>query len=232
VQAFLHPVPVFTIVDSQGVPFMVVGEDAKISCYFFTTFSEANRLLSLARNSVDQEIIQKKREASSSKKGNPDESFENPWTQGRISSVPLDFAVGLAKKGKIGGAYFYIAPEGVDVEDALLLNPDVPELGEGQVPLFYMQDFTMEEKNPLFFHKNQLVNQWKKYHPHDTVEPQILVTELSAVTKLILSSAQEEEDLQSLILIPPPESTRKAKECLAQMKTSEPFQLGKRILVL
>ena len=34
----LHPIPTFTIVDKKGVPFMVVGEDAKVTGYFFTTF--------------------------------------------------------------------------------------------------------------------------------------------------------------------------------------------------
>lgn len=32
----LHVVPTFTIVDPRGVPYMVVGEDAKVTGYFFT----------------------------------------------------------------------------------------------------------------------------------------------------------------------------------------------------
>jgi len=243
IQALLHRIPVFTIVDSEGVPFMVVGEDAKISCYFFTTFSEADRLLSLARNSVDQSIKEQELKQKSSKvEKDDDEPIVNPWKEAKISSVALDFAVGLAKRGKVGGAYFYISPAEEDVQEGLALNPEIQELGEGKVPLFYIEDFMIEEKSkssstpmkqsPLFFRKRELLREWRKFHPTDKQEPPIKVTELSAVLRLMRSSMDVDEDLQSIVFIPPIESIQKAKECLARMGKSEAFQLGKRILVL
>jgi len=243
VQSLLLSVPVFTIVDTEGVPFMVVGEDAKISCYFFTTFAEADRILSLARNSVDQSIKEKKMNDKGSQQGNgdDDEPFINPWREATISSVSLDFAVGLAKRGKVGGAggaYFYIAPADKDVQEALALNPEVQELNEGKVPLFYIEDFTIEDqkasmKSPVYFSKEQLLKDWKKFHPKEKQDPPpIKVTELFAVLKLILSSTLVDDELQSIVFIPPTESIQKARECQARMGKSQAFQLGKRILIL
>lgn len=246
VKALLHSVPVFTIVDPKGVPFMVVGEDAKISCYFFTTYSEADRLLSLARNSVDQSMKEKyiKKEANREDNKDDDEPYANPWKEAQISSVPLDFAVELAKRGKLGGAYFFVAPADVDVQDALALNPDVQELSEGKVPLFYIEDFTIvdnmesalsttKKQSPLYFCKKDLLKEWRKFHPKEIKDdPPIKVTELFAVLKILLSSTDVDDDIQSIIFVPPTDSIQKARECKARMGKNEAFQLGKRILVL
>ena len=43
IQNFLNSIPTFCIVDTKGVPFTVVGEDAKLTSYFFITFEEADR---------------------------------------------------------------------------------------------------------------------------------------------------------------------------------------------
>ena len=240
----LHEVPVFTIVDHEAVPYMVVGEDAKISCYFFTTFAEATRLLTLARKSAEPSSSQGKN--GSKEQSNDYEPFVNPWDQAVISSVPLDFAVRLARRGKFGGAYFYVAPADEDVNDALALNPEVQELDEGKVPLFYIEDFTIQgerssssssspssnKKSPLFFRKKELIKEWRKHHPMEKQEPPIKVTELFAVLRIMLASKDANDDVQSIIFIPPMESARKAKECLHGMGKKDPFQLGKRILVL
>ena len=62
VAQLLHPVPTFTIVDKKGVPYMVVGEDAKVTGYFFTTYDEASRILELAKSSADKSIKEAKAE--------------------------------------------------------------------------------------------------------------------------------------------------------------------------
>lgn len=100
----LHPVPTFTIVDKKGVPYMVVGEDAKVTGYFFTTYGEAARLLELAKSSANKAIVEAKAQ------GTPKEEIgTNPWSKARISSIPLDSAITLVTKSTAsfgGGNYF------------------------------------------------------------------------------------------------------------------------------
>lgn len=104
VAALLHPVPTFAIVDKRGTPFMVVGEDAKITGYFFTTYGEAARILEVAKDSVNKSIAKAKAE------GKPKEEIgTNPWIKARVSSVPLDSAITLVSKSTAsfgGGNYF------------------------------------------------------------------------------------------------------------------------------
>lgn len=104
VAALLHPVPTFTIVDKRGVPFMVVGEDAKVTGYFFTTYGEAARILKLAKDSANKAIVQAKKEGKS-----PEEIGSNPWVKARISSIPLDSAITLVSKStsSFGGGNFF-----------------------------------------------------------------------------------------------------------------------------
>lgn len=100
----LRPVPTFTIVDKKGVPYMVVGEDAKVTGYFFTTYGEAARILELARSSANKAIAKAKAE------GKPREEIgTNPWSKARISSIPLDSAITLVSKSTTsfgGGNHF------------------------------------------------------------------------------------------------------------------------------
>ena len=39
--SLLKRIPTFAIVDTRGVPYFVVGEDAKLTSYFFTSYGEA-----------------------------------------------------------------------------------------------------------------------------------------------------------------------------------------------
>lgn len=118
----LRMVPTFTLVDKSGAPFAVVGEDAKLSTYFFTTYDEAKRILKSAQKSFEKAKSEGIREANTKRaKGKLpaltaeqiDEEFgKSPWNYARISSVTLDFAVTLAIKasGKRTGSYFYVQP--------------------------------------------------------------------------------------------------------------------------
>jgi hypothetical protein len=227
----LRAVPTFAIVDSKGVPFMVVGEDAKVTGYFFTTYGEANRLLSLAKTSADKAIRDAK---ADSKKGDSQEEEigPNPWKSARISSVPLDFAVTLASKST-KGAYFRVAPAEEDIDDALaVIGKD--SLPEGKIPLFYFADFDVQrngkEQSPVYFRKSELLAAWKRENK-GVEPPEVKVTELFSVLTEMVRPGGTDKDLIKLVFEPPVESEKKAKECNKASK-EDPFQLGERIVVL
>jgi hypothetical protein len=139
--SLLKRIPTFAIVDERGVPYFVVGEDAKLTSYFFLSYGEAKRILDVAISSADKAIRETKKEMKSRKtaltKDDEDELGINPWKNARITSVPLDLAVSLASKGKLAGAYFRLAPSESDIEDALAADGS-DDLPEGKVPLFYV----------------------------------------------------------------------------------------------
>jgi len=254
IQNFLNSIPTFCIVDTKGVPFTVVGEDAKLTSYFFITFEEADRILKLARDSSDRAINEslketneerKKRKEKPIRKGTKemeDEIGINPWNDARISTVPLDFAVTLAIKRKIGGAYFRVAPDEDDVKDALKINK-LNDLEEGKVPLFYFEDFTIEKegtesidktfKTPLYFTRPQLISQYKKQQGNENI-PDIKTTELFTLLSKMASSssANDIDELLNLVIIPPESSPSKQKQCIERGGKEEAYKLGERIVVL
>ena len=165
-------------------------------------------------------------------KEDEEEIGTNPWKTARITSVPLDLAVSLSSKGKLAGAYFRLAPSESDIEDALSLDGS-DDLPEGKVPLFYIEDMTIqvadETKSPLYFQKDQLIAEWKKQQSK-TEMPDIKVTELFATLTEMLRPGGTDEDLKALVFMPPNDSKGKAKQVLAGEK--EPFRLGERNTVL
>jgi hypothetical protein len=233
----LRVVPTFCIVDKEGVPFMVVGEDAKVTGYFFTTFDEAQRLLTLARTSVDKSIADAKNDPSQDQAAVAE--LTNPWVKARISSVPMDFAVTLVTKSmygarRAGGNYFQIAPADADVEDALAINGKT-DLAEGKVPLFYYPDFSINEndgkQSPLYFRQSELERAFRKQNPGQDL-PKTAVTELFAVLAAMVEPGGTDLDLQTLVFIPPRESVQKAKACDKKNGKNGPYFVGKRNLVL
>ncbi|CAB9527129.1 expressed unknown protein [Seminavis robusta] len=229
----LHAVPTFSIVDASGVPFMVVGEDAKVTGYFFTTYEEAKRLLDLARNSADKAIRQAKREKQ------PLEDDTNPWTLARISTIPLDVAVTVVTKSQYTKNYFQVAPAFDDIEDALQITGK-SDLPEGKVPLFYMENFTIpvtnnnQQQTPLYFRKSELIQEYQKQIKGNKAAemPPILVTELFAVLLELVKPGGADEDLKNLVIVPPKGSLQKAKQCEKAGGNEPPFVFGKRNLVL
>ena len=154
----LRAVPTFTIVDKRGVPFMVFGEDAKLTAYFFTSYDEARRILDVAIVSSDKSLGDLRKETNEkrmaeglkplSRKEQDEELGINPWREARISTVALDFAITLATKSgrqRGGAVYFKVSPSEDDVADALEVDSKLSggktELAEGKVPLFYFEDF-------------------------------------------------------------------------------------------
>ncbi len=232
VASLLHSVPTFTIVDKKGVPFMVVGEDAKVTGYFFTSYGEAERILKVAKSSVNKAISQAKLEGQSD-----EESGTNPWKMARISSVPLDSAVTLVSKSSAsfgGGNYFRVSASEKDIEDALALTGQ-DDLAEGKVPLFYHADFTIdvdgEIRSPLYFRKSELEDQFRRINP-GVNPPQVLVTELFAVLAEMVKPGGKDSDLKTLMFVPPKESERRRKACEKAGGNDPSFVIGQRIIVL
>lgn len=226
----IHPVPTFTIVDENGVPFTVVGEDAKVTGYFFTTYGEAARILQLAKKSADKAISKAKAEKEK-------DIGVNPWTKARVSSVPLDYAVTVVSKSMRmtgGGVYFKIAPAEDDIDDALRVTGD-EDLAEGKVPLFYYEDFTIDDdgtqKTPLYFRKDELEKEWRR--SNKTKEPpKISVTELFSLLTTLVRPGETQDDLRNLVFVPPKESKSKSQDCIRKGGDQPAFVVGKRIIVL
>jgi hypothetical protein len=253
IASFLHPIPTYTIVDKTGVPYMVVGEDAKLSAYFFTTYEEANRILNIASKSVDKNISKEiqnenlKRKQQKLKPLTKDEIEDsigiNPWKEGqaRISTVPLDFSVSLASRGKVAGSFFRIAPAEDDIKDALDIETTISDLAEGKVPLFYIDEFELskdgshdESRIPLYFQKSQLLKEYNrsKEGNDDKNEPVIKVTELFSVLSQMAGSNEFDEDLKKLVIVPPYGSERNVKLCEKKGEREKPYKIGERIVVL
>ena len=248
--SLLKRIPTFAIVDKRGVPYFVVGEDAKLTSYFFTSHGEAKRILDVAIKSSDKAIKVTKNEIRAKNNGklrkeDEEEIGINPWKSARITSVPLDLAVSLASKGKLAGAYFKVAPSELDIEDALATDGS-DDLPEGKVPLFYIEDMTIISEtgggdsdgkvSPLYFQKDQLISEWKRQQKkkngnnkmNNDEPPNVKVTELFATITEMIRPGGKDEELKTLQFVPPIDSIAKAEKC----KKGDPFRLGERLVVL
>lgn len=243
--SLLKTIPTFAIVDARGVPYFVVGEDAKLTSYFFLSYNEAKRILDVAISSSDnaikegrKDLIAKKKAKGENGKLTKEEEEElgtNPWKSARITSAPLDLAVSLASKGKIAGAYFRLAPSEADIEDALALDGS-DDLPEGKVPLFYFEDMKVpsavgnnEEVSPLYFQKDQLLSEWRKRNGEQNT-PAVKVTELFAILAEMVRPNGSDSELKSIEFVPPEGSKSIADKIINGEK--EPFRLGERLIVL
>ena len=224
----LNPIPTFSIVDKSGVPYMVVGEDAIVTGYFFTTFDEADRILQIARKSADSAIKEAIAEGQSK-----EEVGENPWKSARISSVPMDFAIALCSKSTRANA-FRISPAVADIEAALEVTGK-DDLAEGKVPIFYFKDFKISkdgtQKTPLYFRKSELATAFKAENGGMPL-PEVKVTELSSLLAELVRPGNTDEDLKNLVLIPPKGSVEKKKACDKKGGSESPFVVGQRLIVL
>mmetsp|Transcript_27785 Transcript_27785/g.57963 ORF Transcript_27785/g.57963 Transcript_27785/m.57963 type:complete len:351 (-) Transcript_27785:164-1216(-) len=240
--SLLKQIPTFAIVDPRGVPYFVVGEDAKLTSYFFLNYGEAKRILDVANKSSDNAIKESRKELKAKNGGVLTKEDEaeigvNPWKTARVTSVPLDLAVSLASKGKLGGGYFKLAPSESDIEDALALD-GTDDLPEGKVPLFYVEGMTISDGvEPLYFRKEQLeqeLQRQKKNEQSDDKDkngsPDIKVTELFATVTEMLRPGGTDEELNTLQFVAPADSKSKAEQCRKGEK--EPFRLGERLIVL
>ena len=224
----IHPIPTFTIVDKKGIPFTVVGEDAKVTGYFFTSYTEAARILQLAKKSADKAIAKAKADKE-------EDVGINPWKNARVSTIPLDYAVTVVSKSmKTRGLYFKVVPAEDDINDALAVTGD-EDLAEGKVPLFYYEDFTVDDggqqKTPLYFRKDDLEKQWRRLNPKEA-PPKISVTELFSLLTELVRPGGTDSELQNLVFVPLKESEAKRQDCIKKGGDEPPFVVGKRIIVL
>jgi hypothetical protein len=250
---FLSDIPTFTIVDKEGVPFMVVGDDAKVTAYLFTSYSEAQRLLGLASDSTERALREQRRgarrppttlDSDSASEIVATQIPSNPWKLARISTVPLETAVSLAlKTASTKGNYFRLAPAAQDVDDALALTQQT-DLAEGKVPLFYYETTnnstnsttTTTTTSPLYFQKQQLKMDFQRAHPKDPL-PTIQVTELFAIVAAVAATSgggglKDDDDYSTLTLVAPVQSAARAAECRRRSGSAPPLVLGKRNLIL
>jgi hypothetical protein len=226
----IRPIPTFTIVDKNGIPFTVVGEDAKVTGYFFTTYGEAARILELAKKSADKAI-------ANAKVDKEEDVGANPWKNARVSTVPLDYAVTVVSKSMRmtgGGVYFKVAPAEDDIDDALAVTGD-KDLSEGKVPLFYYEDFTIDDggkqKTPLYFRKEELQKQWRRSNPKEEF-PKTAVTELFSLLTELVRPGGTNIELRNVVFVSPKESESKRRDCLKKGGNEPSFVVGKRIIVL
>jgi hypothetical protein len=225
--SLLKRIPTFAIVDNRGVPYFVVGEDAKLTSYFFIDYYEVKRILDVAILSADKAIQNTKKEMKAKKvvlsEEDEDELEINPW-----------------RNGKLAGAYFRIAPSQSDIEDALATDGS-DDLPEGKVPLFYVEDMTFtdggEMVSPLYFRKSQCIKEYRrgmtKQNKNSTARnnpPHVKVTELFATITEMIRPGGNDEELKALRFVAPVGSKSKAEQCRKGEK--EPFRLGERLIVL
>jgi hypothetical protein len=236
----LHSIPTFTIVDSEGVPFMVVGEDAKVTGYFFIDYTEAQRILELAKTSADRAIREEKAEAKLEEQNNPSRlqvaaTLTNPWNDARITVVPLDTAVSLALRTDKARNYFQVAASASNLQDAMDATKQ-EDLAEGKVPLFYYSDFEIPASTsdpfsrvaPVYFSKAQLEAEYRKRVPSAKDLPELQTTELFAVLTAMLTS--DDPDLAKVRVMAPSDCLK--FEQLCQKQKQPPFLMGKRNIVL
>jgi hypothetical protein len=251
---FLRDIPTFTIVDKDGIPFMVVGDDAKVTAYLFTSYSEAQRLLGLASDATDRALREQRRSSRRSPTLNSDSTASdtaaaapqipnNPWKLARISTVPLETAVALAlQTASTKGNYFRLAPAAQDIDDALALTQQA-DLAEGKVPLFYYEttnditnSTTGATTSPLYFQMQQLETDFQRTHPNEPL-PTIQVTELFALVAAVATTSgggglNNYDDYSTLTLVAPVQSAARAAECRRRGGSAPPLVLGKRNLIL
>jgi Tic22-like family len=221
VSKFLSNVPTFSIVDAEGVPYMVVGEDAKVTGYFFTSYTEAQRILQAATTATDRAMQQERKERQSKPQSRNDPTIDdpnsnvNPWKAARISTVPLETAVALALSAvtTTKGNYFRLAPSEDDVQDALAASSSTAtELPEGKVPLFYYADFNLTAAeatvtNPLYFSRKQLEAAYRKARPREKQLPDVQVTELFAILSAMAKSGGSDSNNDEKLQTTPTEAT-------------------------
>jgi hypothetical protein len=239
VAELLRTVPTFTLVDQKGVPFVVVGEDAKVTGYFFIEYDEARRILDLATKSADY-LIREAKKALQRKPLDSAELVTNPWRQARISTVPLDTAITLATRtiSSTSSNYFQVAASGAAIEEALrIIGKD--DLAENIVPLFYYKNFTISHDDgnkqaPLYFRQSELEQAYRNANKNakDIELPSILVTELFATLREMVRPGGTDEDLRTLVFVAPEDSASRVKECQRKGGKEAAFLLGQRNVVL
>lgn len=241
----LHAVPLFTIVDGNGIPFHTYDkESAGAFGYFFTTYTSAEYVLDDAKKAFAKaktEAAAKKEEGAEGAIGE-DGAGEVPdaWGKAQIVTLPLDVVVQLSVKktqsiatngkGKKFNTYYQVIPATEDYEAALRIE-NGPRYGEkGRVPLFYVDGLTLPPKieggelfSPVYFRGKDLKDEWDRQNP-GTDLPKIKVRELNETFRAMIRPGGKDNSVKNLVFVPVPESVETAKA------TARTYKLGEMIL--
>lgn len=205
----LRSIPTFSIVDPNGVPFMIFDGRASATGYFFLSFQVAAQALQDAR--------QKDKNAGATEL----------WSQAKIIVVPLAVALQLALRksqreavnnGIKFNAYNDLVPSQEGIDDAkeiesndLNSNPGKWEQ-KGRVPLFYMAGLTLPDgREPRYFNKKDLLLEWDRQHPGMSPPP-IQIVELVELFRLGLKN--DVTSIANLAIMPVQETNQIASKLL------------------
>jgi len=235
-------VPAFALVDGPtGKPFMILKNTGSATGYFFTTYDGAQAVLDGAkRDAEDQDLPSKEM-----------------WMNAKISAVSLEFALKLAKgKPKVMAqnglkcdTVYDIISSVSDLNDAALIDKSGIYTEQGRVPLFYMKSFETgpgeeggEPRIPVFFNKNDLIAQYKKKFPNESI-PQVQVFDLVDSFDAMLNpefakggrkgngGSSGIPTVMNSLPIASPETRKKAVEIEKSRGDASPYKLGEIIAV-
>jgi len=120
-------------------------------------------------------------------------------------------------------------------------SPYLNDTEQGRVPLFYMSEFEIaaeveggEKRIPVFFDKVDLLREWGKKYPDNTI-PAVKVVDLidtfSAMTGGATLSSIDDKIVKNLYVVPSLESRKKAVECENSRGDIPAYKLGEMIAV-
>jgi hypothetical protein len=156
-------VPVFCIVNTQGVPFMVIKQQQGMARgYAFTSMEGAVIVLDDAQKTA--------------KAG----GYADIWADATIVTLPGDIAVRLAlqnrertpTRGKTNlDSTIDIIPTSQNRDDALLIDKRTFQ-EQGKTPLFYVDGLQAADGSlPLFVQTSRLINTWMQQRPGEALPP-------------------------------------------------------------
>jgi hypothetical protein len=234
----LRIVPLFTIVDGNGVPFHTYDKDSAGGFgYFFTTYQSALYVLDDAKNAfakAKEEAAKNKDKGTGAIGEEGGSDVPDAWGQAQIVTLPLDIVMQLSVKktqsvaqngkGNKFDTYYQVIPSTEDLNAALRIENSPRYNERGRVPLFYVDGLTIledsAEMNPVFFRTKDLIEEWKKQYPDKEV-PKVQVRELNETFRSMIRPGGKDTSVEKLVFVSNPESVEKAKSCARTYKLGE-----------
>ena len=236
----LRKVPVYSIVNGTGIPFMTYdSESASATGYFFLDYSNA------------QAVLEEARKAAAKEKQKDEHNDISMWDSAKIVALPLDLALRLtvkqvsntAQNGKSFRSSYQVLPSAEGLEMALRLeksNNSMRYQQRGRVPLFYVNELLTVTnisagagvpQTPAFFSTKDLRLEWNKQFPDQPLlNSRIRVRELSETFRAMIKPGGTDESVRNLIFVPAAESVQVAQSLRQKQKDGEVYQMGNIIL--
>lgn len=238
----LRTVPLFTIVDGNGIPFHTYDKDSAGGFgYFFTTYQSALYVLDDAKAAfakAKEEAANKKDGAEGAIGAEGSSDVPDAWGQAQIVTLPLDYVMQLSVKktqsvaqngkGNKFNTYYQVIPSTEDLNSALRIE-NTPRYSErGRVPLFYVDGLTISteegsDMSPVFFRTKDLMAEWTRQFPDKEI-PKIKVRELNETFRAMIRPGGNDKSVEKLVFVPIAESVEKTKTC------GRSYKLGEMIL--